>query len=105
MRVILHFSCLRKALNFLVIVPQIIPEPSIVLEYAVEEQDISEGGDGLESHPKPTTGTLYISIEIATTIKRTRDDSHLHLQCSCFYIVSAHVITIPTIAVEAACTQ
>ena len=50
------------------------PELATVLEYAFGERDIhTEGGGGLESHPRLTTGTLYRGADNATTMKQARE--------------------------------
>jgi hypothetical protein len=50
------------------------PELATVLEYAFGERDIrTEGGGGLESHPRLTAGTLYRGADNATTMKQARE--------------------------------
>ncbi len=49
------------------------PDLAAALEFAFGEDDVADGGGGLESHPRLTTGVLYRSCDSATTMKRARE--------------------------------
>ena len=49
------------------------PELAAILTFAFGEYDIIEGGGGLQSHPRLTTGTMYKSSDNCLTMKRARE--------------------------------
>ena len=44
-----------------------------VLPFAFGEHDVLEGGGGLDTHSRLTTGKLYCSSDSTTTMKRARE--------------------------------
>ena len=49
-----------------------LPELSVALEYAFEEHCMKECTGTLESHPRPTTSTMYRTVDNTTTIRQAR---------------------------------
>ena len=41
-----------------------------IISFAFGELDVTEGGGGLEAHPRLTIGTMYRSSDNATTMKQ-----------------------------------
>ena len=49
------------------------PELAAVLEFALGQLDVANGGGGLEAHPHLTTGTLYRAADSATTMRKAQE--------------------------------
>ena len=49
------------------------PELTTVMEFVFDELDRSEGGGGLEAHPRLTTDTLFLPADSCTFMKHARE--------------------------------